>query len=99
MSSDETVLVTAAAGGTGQFVVQLAKAAGNHVIATCGSPDKAEHLKRLGADRVINYKEEDLKAILKKEYPKVDPAFTYLASCRELSVYCSHPLVRICYTC
>jgi NADPH-dependent curcumin reductase CurA len=37
MTSEETVLVTAAAGGTGQFVVQLAKAAGNHVIATCGS--------------------------------------------------------------
>ena len=37
MRSEETVLVTAAAGGTGQFVVQLAKAAGNHVIATCGS--------------------------------------------------------------
>jgi len=37
MKSEETVLVTAAAGGTGQFVVQLAKAAGNHVIATCGS--------------------------------------------------------------
>ncbi|KAJ0390070.1 hypothetical protein ATCC90586_007387 [Pythium insidiosum] len=32
MKSNETVLVTAAAGGTGQFVVQLAKLAGNHVI-------------------------------------------------------------------
>ena len=76
MTTDETVLVTAAAGGTGQFVVQLAKAAGNHVIATCGSPDKAEYLKRLGADRVINYKNEDLKAVLKKEYPKVSLAST-----------------------
>lgn len=65
------MLVTAAAGGTGQFVVQLAKAAGNHVIATCGSRAKADYLKRLGADRVINYKNEDLKAVLKKEYPKV----------------------------
>ena len=40
MGSNETVLITAAAGGTGQFVVQLAKAAGNHVIATCGGANK-----------------------------------------------------------
>ena len=52
MRGDETVLVTAAAGGTGQFVVQLAKAAGNHVIATCGGSKKAALLKQLGADRV-----------------------------------------------
>ncbi|KAE8983969.1 hypothetical protein PF002_g20736 [Phytophthora fragariae] len=32
LKSNETVLVTAAAGGTGQFVVQLAKLAGNHVF-------------------------------------------------------------------
>ena len=71
MTSKETVLVTAAAGGTGQFAVQLAKAAGNHVIATCSSSDKAELLKRLGADRVINYRSEDVGAVLRKEYPKV----------------------------
>lgn len=71
MSTDQKVLVTAAAGGTGQFVVQLAKMAGNHVIATCGSSDKAALLKRLGADRIINYREESVKEVLKKEYTKV----------------------------
>ena len=70
MRSGETVLVTAAAGGVGQFVVQLAKQAGNTVIATCGSDDKARLLRRLGADRVINYRQESLKEVLKKEYPK-----------------------------
>jgi NADPH-dependent curcumin reductase CurA len=70
MRSDETVLVTAAAGGTGQFAVQLAKLAGNTVIGTCGSPDKAELLKTLGCDRVINYKQEDVGAVLKSEYPQ-----------------------------
>ena len=73
MRSGETVLVTAAAGGTGQFVVQLAKAASNSVIATCGSDEKAEMLKRLGADRVVNYRRESLKDVLRKEYPKVCP--------------------------
>lgn len=57
----ETVLVTAAAGGTGQFAVQLAKAAGAHVVATCSDADKAALLRRLGADRVVDYKKESLK--------------------------------------
>lgn len=70
MRSGETVLVTAAAGGTGQFAVQLAKLAGNTVIGTCGSEDKAELLRALGCDRVINYKQEDVGAVLKAEYPR-----------------------------
>jgi NADPH-dependent curcumin reductase CurA len=70
MKSDETVLVTAAAGGTGQFAVQLAKLAGNHVIGTCGSDEKVALLKELGCDRVINYNTEDLRQVLKAEYPK-----------------------------
>ena len=71
MKGGQTVLVTAAAGGTGQFVVQLAKAAGNAVVATCGGDDKAALLKRLGADRVVNYRRESLKDVLRAEYPKV----------------------------
>uniref|UniRef100_A0A1J3FLM3 Zinc-binding alcohol dehydrogenase domain-containing protein 2 n=1 Tax=Noccaea caerulescens TaxID=107243 RepID=A0A1J3FLM3_NOCCA len=70
MKSSETVLVTAAAGGTGQFAVQLAKLAGNKVIATCGGSEKARLLKDLGVDRVIDYKTEDIKTVLKKEFPK-----------------------------
>ncbi|KAL0649315.1 hypothetical protein Bca4012_092006 [Brassica carinata] len=71
MKSDETVLVTAAAGGTGQFAVQLAKLAGNKVIATCGGSEKAKLLKELGVDRVIDYKAEDIKTVgPEKEFPK-----------------------------
>jgi len=70
MGTRQTVLVTAAAGGTGQFAVQLAKLAGNHVIATCSQQDKVTLLKELGADRVINYRSESLKDVLKKEYPR-----------------------------
>ncbi|KAG7599975.1 NAD(P)-binding domain superfamily [Arabidopsis suecica] len=70
MKSGETVLVTAAAGGTGQFAVQLAKLAGNKVIATCGGSEKAKLLKELGVDRVIDYKSENIKTVLKKEFPK-----------------------------
>lgn len=66
----ETVLVTAAAGGTGQFAVQFAKLAGCHVVGTCSSDEKAGFLKTLGCDRPINYKAEDLAATLRKEYPR-----------------------------
>lgn len=70
MTSGEVVLVTAAAGGTGQFAVQLAKLAGNHVIGTCSSDDKAEMLRSLGCDRVVNYKTENLRQVLRTEYPR-----------------------------
>ena len=69
MKSNEVVLVTAAAGGTGHIAVQLAKLAGNHVIGTCSSETKAKLLKELGCDRIINYRTEDLNQVLKQEYP------------------------------
>jgi len=68
MKSNEVVLVTAAAGGTGHLAVQLAKLAGNHVIGTCGSQTKVELLKKLGCDRIINYRTENLDQVLKTEY-------------------------------
>lgn len=70
MNSQEVVLVTAAAGGTGHIAVQLAKLAGNHVIGTCGSEAKVKLLKELGCDRAINYRTENLDRVLKQEYPK-----------------------------
>ncbi len=69
LSSGETVLITAAAGGVGSFAVQIAKQAGNHVIGTCSTAEKAATLKKLGCDRIINYKEEDLGDVLSTEYP------------------------------
>ncbi|KAH1243163.1 hypothetical protein AAZX31_07G195000 [Glycine max] len=70
MESGKVVLVTAAAGGTGQFAVQLAKLAGNTVVATCGGGAKAKLLKELGVDRVIDYHSEDVKTVLREEFPK-----------------------------
>lgn len=52
----ETVL-TQGTGGVSIFALQFAKAAGATVIATTSSSKKAEVLKKLGADHVINYKE------------------------------------------
>lgn len=68
LKPEEKVLVTAAAGGTGQFAVQLAKLAGCHVIGTCSTDAKVEFLKKLGCDRAVNYKRESLATVLKEEY-------------------------------
>ena len=46
----KTGLVTAAAGGTGQFAVQLMKNAGfENVIGTCSTQEKADFLRSIGA--------------------------------------------------
>lgn len=50
----DTVLVHAAAGGTGQLLVQIAKMRGGRVLATC-SASKAGIAKAAGADEVLAY--------------------------------------------
>lgn len=52
------ILVTAAAGGVGQWLVQMAKYLGVKVIATC-STSKMELARKLGADHVIDYSKDD----------------------------------------
>ena len=58
------------------MIIYLVKTAGAHVIALCGSTQKAAMLQGLGAERVINYKTDDPNAILKKEYPKVSTSLS-----------------------
>ena len=57
-----TALVHAAAGGTGQIVVQLAKLAGARVIATVGNDEKAQIARAAGADETILYDSQDFAA-------------------------------------
>lgn len=51
-------VLTQGTGGVSIFALQFAKAAGAKVIATTSSEKKAELLKKLGADHVINYKDD-----------------------------------------
>ncbi len=61
VSADEWVLVHAAAGGTGGLVTQMAKALGATVVATASTRSKLDHVRRLGADHVINYSDVDFE--------------------------------------
>ena len=56
------VLVHAAAGGVGQFTVQLARHAGAHVLATA-SPGNAERVRALGAEEVLDYRGDELRRV------------------------------------
>jgi NADPH2:quinone reductase len=57
----ETVVVEAAAGGTGSLAVQLAKRAGAKVIGLASSEEKRAVAERLGADATADSRAEDLK--------------------------------------
>lgn len=62
VQADDWVLVHAAAGGTGGLVTQMAKRRGATVIATASTAQKLDHARRLGADHLINYSEQDFEA-------------------------------------
>ena len=59
LADGETLLVHAGAGGAGSAAIQLGVHAGARVIATAGSSEKLAVCRDLGADVVINYREED----------------------------------------
>ena len=59
ISSNETLLFHAAAGGLGQIFCQWAKSLGCKVIGTVGSDEKIDIAKKNGCDFVINYSKED----------------------------------------
>lgn len=58
----DSCLIHAAAGGTGQLVVQMAKMLGARVTGTVGDEEKAKQAKEAGADEVIIYTKEDFAA-------------------------------------
>ena len=60
----ESVLIHAAAGGSGSAAVQLAKHAGARVFATAGTDEKVARCRELGADVAINYNDTDFAAVV-----------------------------------
>ncbi len=70
MKSSEQVFVSTAAGSVGSLAAQIAKLKGCTVVGSTGSDDKAEWLRSLGLDAVINYKKEPIREALAKVTPK-----------------------------
>ena len=91
LEAGETLLVLGGAGGTGTAAVQMGKALGATVIATVAGPDKVEYCKSLGADHVIDRREQDIApAVLELTNgkgancvydPVGGPAFTSASKC------------------
>ncbi|MFF9274452.1 NAD(P)H-quinone oxidoreductase [Streptomyces griseosporeus] len=62
----ETLLVHGGSSGIGTMAIQLAKAVGAKVAVTAGTKEKLAYCAELGADILINYREEDFVAELMK---------------------------------
>lgn len=63
----ETFLVHGGTSGIGVSAIQMAKAWGCKVLTTAGSREKCVAAETFGADRAINYKEEDFVEVVKAE--------------------------------
>lgn len=70
LRADEILFVNGGSGGVGSSVVQMAKALGARVITTAGSPEKVALCRELGADDIIDYKQEDVAARIKEIAPQ-----------------------------
>ena len=71
LQPDDVVFVNGGTGGVGSAVVQIAKASGATVITTVGSNKKKELAQGLGADIVINYREENVAEVLNQRVAEV----------------------------
>ena len=71
MKPGEVFYMQAGASGVGLAVIQLAKTMGAKVITTIDSPEKAEFVKKLGADVVLDYRTDDVLAAIKANPPTV----------------------------
>jgi NADPH2:quinone reductase len=66
LTSGDTALVHAAAGGVGSVIVQVARIIGARVIATAGTDAKADLARQAGANEVIVYTKQDFEAEVKR---------------------------------
>ena len=66
LAAGETFLVHGGAGGIGATCIQLGKAFGAKVIATDSPAERCKFCSELGADRVVDYREEDFVEVVRK---------------------------------
>lgn len=68
LTAGQKVLIHAGASGVGTAAIQLAKARGAQVAVTVSSTEKAEVCRKLGADLIINYQQQDFAQELKQQW-------------------------------
>lgn len=66
LKAGETLLVHGGTSGVGTMAIQLGRAFGARVFATAGTPDKCRACEALGAERGIDYREEDFVAVMRE---------------------------------
>ena len=91
LKAGESVLIHAAAGGSGSAAIQLAKHAGARVFATAGSEEKLALCRELGAELTLNYRAGDFaQAVLDATNGRgVDVVFDNVgAAVMERSMHC-----------
>ena len=66
LKADESLLVQGGSSGIGVTAIQLAHAFGHRVFATAGSEEKCKQCEGLGAERAINYRQEDFVEVIKQ---------------------------------
>ncbi|MFF0341165.1 zinc-binding dehydrogenase [Kribbella sp. NPDC004875] len=67
LTLDDVVLVTAAAGGIGSYLIQSARNVGAIAIGVAGGPEKVELVRSLGAQYAVDYRDPEWAAKLKAE--------------------------------
>ncbi|MDH5108369.1 NADP-dependent oxidoreductase [Lentilactobacillus kefiri] len=78
----QTVLILAGSGGVGSMAIQLAKHIGAHVITTTSATNDP-YVRKLGADKVIDYKTQEFA----KVSPEVDLVFDTLGGQNQLDAF------------
>ncbi len=80
LKDGEIILVHAGGSGIGSAAIQMAKSIGATVITTVGSDEKTEAALKLGADHVINYKEDRFEGVIRKLTKKkgIDVVFEHV---------------------
>src|SRR3989440_6671570 len=68
LKAGERVLIWAGSSGVGSMAIQLAKHAGGWVVTTAGNSAKAEEVRRLGADMVVNHRNEKVGQVVQNAH-------------------------------
>lgn len=71
-NSGQSILIIGAGGGVGSIALQLAKHAGLKIIATASRPETTQWVQKLGADHVVNHREDMVAQVREHGFQHID---------------------------